>query len=273
MSTPNPSTPPSSRLSGTLRGLVYFAIAVFVLGIGAFVWTLRKTAEDAAIMQAAKPHAASRATTQTTPATQQAPLTLDAAEARMAMLEARLADAEQRAATARDDASRAERLLILASARRAVDHGAQLGYLEAMLQREFAQTYPRDVGLIAGGARQPVTLDQLSLELSNLTGSLKTAPGEEGWVGNLMSDLRGLAVVRKSDAPSDAPAKRLERAQRAMARDQVDLAITEVAAMPGAAKARAWLDRARRYVAVHQALDRLEAVTILNPQPQKAPTP
>lgn len=271
MSTSPVPSPTSSRLKGALRGLVYFAIVALVLGIVAFGWTLQKTRQVAELQHVPSATSGRNAKASVSAPPPAAPFTLDAAEARMTMLETRLAEAEQRAKTARDDASRAERLLILAAARRMIDHGAQLGYLEARLQREFAPTYPRDVGLIAAGARQPVTLAQLTQELGAIADALKTAPGEEGWVGGLMTDLRGIAVVRRADAPSDAPAKRLERAQRAIARDQVDLAIREVAAMPGAPKARAWLDRAKRYVAVHGALDRLEAVTILNPQPAPAP--
>lgn len=273
MSIPDSPPPPSSRLSGVVRRLVYFTILLFILGAGAIFWTLQRTTGVGNSTGPALGTMESRPGVGAPASPSKAPLTLDAAEARMALLEARLAEAEERAAQARDDASRAERLLILVSVRRAVDQGMQLGYLEAMLQRGFGQTYPRDVGLITGAAKQPVTREQLTQELSSLAGGLKTAPGDEGMMGSLLSDLRGIAVVRRADAPSDAPAKRLERAEQALARDQVNLALREVAAMPGAPKARAWLDRGRRYVAVRAALDRLEAVTILNPQAAGLPAP
>ncbi|MEY3906228.1 MAG: hypothetical protein RIR59_1051 [Pseudomonadota bacterium] len=265
--------PSASRLTGSLKGLVYFAVAAFVAGMAILAWTLLRSQPGDSLSPTAPSVLPAPAASSSGPAvTPKAPLTLGEAELRMAALEARLAEADRMSGKALDDARRAERLLILVATRRAVDRGLALTYLESLLDQQFGRVYPRDVAQIIAHARQPVTLDQLTEELGLIRADLTLPPGSGGWIDTVVNDLRGLATVRRADQPSEAPAKKLERARRAMARDQVDIAVKEIAALPGAPKAQDWLTKARRYVAVRAALDRLEAATLLNPQPE-APAP
>lgn len=256
---------PAPARTRAIRGLVVSAIALFLLGLAVIGWTVvRSKPEDAPVptpAPAPSPQAASR------PAP--SPLSPADTATRIATIESRLAEADRLSARSLADAAKAERLLILLSTRRAIDRGQPLGYLESALAQQFGGTYPGDVTLIVDHARRPVRLDILADELAMLEPALLTRAGEEGWLAGVLSNVRTLAVVRKADQPSDIPAKKLERARRALVRDDVDSAVREIATMPGASKAKAWLDKARRYGAAHAALDRLEAATILNPQPPR----
>jgi len=58
------------------------------------------------------------------------------------------------------------------------------------------------------------------------------------------------------------PNDRLARAHRALDAGQVEAALAEVAHMPGAASADAWIKAARSYVGARQALDLLETAAV-----------
>ncbi|MFM7028702.1 MAG: hypothetical protein ACKOXK_08520 [Chakrabartia sp.] len=257
----------SPRTSRAIRGLVLAAVMIFLLGAATLCWSLwRGPTEPQLVPDPQIPASPEPAQTAPLPPAPR-PITLSEAEARMAALEARLAEAERRAATAKDNASRAERLLILTSIRHNLDRGLPLGFLEGLLQRQFGEVYGQDVMVVATGARQPVTLSQLVEEFKAIQPGLGLAPDHSGWADSVAAELRDLVVIRRSGTPSESPARRIARAEQALARDRVDLALGDVLALPGAPKARAWTDKARRYVAVRAALDRLEATTLLNPQP------
>jgi uncharacterized coiled-coil protein SlyX len=252
----------SARPAQAIRGLVRGAVVLFLMAAAALVWFFwRERPETAPAPFPAQPAAVLPVAASPNGAI--TPFSLSVAEARMAALEARLAEAERRAASAKADASRAERLLILTSVRRAVDQGLPLGYLEGLLQMQFGTAAPSDVALIITGARQPVTLAQLNQGLAEAQLSLASPQGN--LMDSVMQGLQGLVVVRRTDAPSEAPAHKFARATQAMAQERVDLAIREVATMPGAVKARGWLNQARRYVAIRAALSRLEAAALLTP--------
>src|SRR3546814_16914803 len=72
------------------------------------------------------------------------------------------------AASASGNATRAEGLLIAFAARRALDRGLSLGYLEAQLRLRFGDDQPTAVKTIIDTARAPITLDQLRRELHAL---------------------------------------------------------------------------------------------------------
>lgn len=259
-----PTAPARTR---AIRGLVISAIVLFVLGIAVIGWTLLRSKPEEAVPPALAPAPALLPDATSRPTT--SPLSPADTATRIATIESRLAAADRMSNQALADAAKAERLLILLSTRRAIDRGQPLAYLEPALAQQFGGAYPGDVTLIVDHARRPVRLDALADELALLEPTLITRAGEEGWLSGILSNVRTLAVVRKADQPSDVPAKKLERARRALVRDDVELAVREIATMPGASKAKAWLEKARRYVAVHAALDRLEAATILSQQPQK----
>ncbi|AHE56786.1 hypothetical protein [Sphingomonas sanxanigenens] len=191
------------------------------------------------------------------------PLTIDT---RVADLESRLSNIDGHAREAAGNATRAEGLLIAFAARRALDRGMQLGYLEAQLRERFGPTQPRAVAMIVAASRMPVTLDDLRAGLDDAAPELLGGAADEGWWDGFRRELSNLVVVRRNDAPSPAPGERLARAKRRLEGGRVDAALAEVARMPGREKARAWIAAARRYDEARQALDTIETAAITEPR-------
>ena len=159
------------------------------------------------------------------------------------------------------------------AARRAIDRGVALGFLERMLQQRFPGQ-PRAVGAIIAAARQPVTLTQLQADLDALGPQLMGAPPNQSWWGAFRDELGSLIVVRRTETPSAEPSQRLERAKRWLQAGEVATAIAEVQRMPGHDYAADWVLRARRYALAHQALDIIETAALLEPHaPAPAPQP
>lgn len=161
------------------------------------------------------------------------------------------------------DADRAEGLLVAFAARRSIDRGQPLGYLEKLLHQHFGADQPQAVAMIVGAAQKPVTLLKLQNDYAALSPSLVTPGPGEGWWTGVRRELGNLFVVRKVQTPSMEPAEQLARATRALDQGAVDAAMTEVMRMPGAARANPWMGEARRYVLAHNALDRIEAAALL----------
>lgn len=198
------------------------------------------------------------------------PVTIDA---RIADLESRLSNIDGRAQAAAGNASRAEGVLVAFAARRALDRGMQLGYLESQLRERFGNSQPRAVAMIVAASRMPVTLDDLRAGLDDASPELLGGSADEGWWDTFRRELSNLVVVRRHDAPSPAPADRLARARKRLEGGRVDAALAEVARMPGREKARAWVAAARRYDEARQALDIIEAAAITEPRPVPVPPP
>ena len=196
------------------------------------------------------------------------PITIDA---RIADLEARLSGIDVRVQAAAGNASRAEGLLIAFAARRALDRGMQLGYLEAQLRERFGATQPHAVAVIINAARAPVTLDDLRMTLDQAGPDLVGGGPDEGWWDAIRREASDLVVVRRKSAPSPAPGERLARAKQQLIGDHVDVALAEVARMPGRDKAGAWIAAARRYIESRQALDIIETAAIVEARDVPAP--
>lgn len=179
----------------------------------------------------------------------------------LAALEARTASITADALAAGGQAGRAEALLVAAAARRAIEGGEPLGYLEAQLRARFALVQPHAVEVVIAAAERPVTREDLRLGLENLAPTLATGAGE-GWFASLRRELGSLVVLREAGTPSPLPADRLARARRLLDGGQVEAARAEVTRMPGAASAANWLDAARGYVVTRHALDALDTVAL-----------
>jgi len=200
-----------------------------------------------------------------------APVGDSALDQRVATIESRLDQIDARAAAASGDADRAEGLLIAFAARRALDRGQPLGYLEGMLRERFGGSDAVAVAQIIAASQRPVTLAQLQDGLQALRPTL-VAPGpDQGVWQSFRHELSTLFVVRRADEPSNIPADRLSRAEHALEQGQVDTAAAEVARMPGQASATSWLAQARRYVTGRNALDRIETDALLKPAAKPAP--
>ncbi|HYD13411.1 MAG TPA: hypothetical protein VEC11_11250, partial [Allosphingosinicella sp.] len=161
-------------------------------------------------------------------------------------------------------ADRTEALVAVIAARRAIDRGVALGFLERVLQLRFPNQ-PQAVGAIIAAARQPVTLAQLQSELEALGPQLMGAPPNQSWWGAFRDEIGSLIVVRRADTPSAEPSQRLDRARRWLQAGEVTAAIAEVQRMPGQEYGAAWVTRAGRYALAHRALDAIENAALLEP--------
>jgi hypothetical protein len=185
---------------------------------------------------------------------------------RISLLEDRLARISSSADGASGNAAKAEALLLALAARRTLDRGLPLGVLEAQLRLRFGETQPVAVNAIIAAGRSPMTEDELTAQLAALRGQLDMAP-DASILDRIRGGIDSLIVIRPNDAPSPNPANRYERAQQALERGRIDLAIAEIEAMPGAAAptVAAWLSRARRRNDAARALDLIESAAILEP--------
>jgi hypothetical protein len=239
------------------------ALIAFLGGLGLMGWALTSWAPARQlVLGEAEPQAtpATRVTPQPLPSTAETARL----EARLQSLEAQLARTPESGPSA-GPSSRAEALLTAFAARRAVDRGLALGYLEASLQQHFGLSQPRAVGMVIAAARRPITIDQLKDGLIALGPKLVTSPADVGVVDRIRDSLSSLIIVRQAGRPSTLPADRLMRAQRLLDGGRVDLALIEVARLPGAARANEWMRDARQMVETHRALDLLEAAAIMQP--------
>lgn len=184
--------------------------------------------------------------------------------ARVAALEQRLARISLAAQAASYNANRAEAIMTAFAARRALDAGRPLGYVEAALRARFGDAQPKAVATIVNAAAEPVTLADLRLGLDDI--SLQSGRVEQGWWSSFLREVRGAAVLRRAGTPSPAPEMRLMRARRAIDAGQVDVAIEAMEAIDQQPAITDWLQLARRWNEAHRALDVIEAAAILEPR-------
>lgn len=195
-----------------------------------------------------------------------APSTERELSTRVADLENRLSRINVQAQLAGGNAARAEGLLIAFAARRALDRGSSLGYLESQLQTRFGTAQPNAVATIIQAGRDPVTMDELRGELAEIGPSLTVSAADEGMLGSIQRELGELFILRREGTLSPAPAMRLERAQRFLESGRVEAALAEVRRLPGSDKGQQWIARARRYAEARTALDLIETAAILEPR-------
>ena len=186
----------------------------------------------------------------------------NAVDTRISDLEGRMARIDLRAAAAAENATRAEGLLIAFAARRALDRGVALGYIEGELRGRFGATQPRAVAAIIAGAQQPVTIEGLHQELTAIAPDLVGGGANESWWASTRRTLGGLIVVRKQGTESPAADDRVQRAQLRLEGGQVESALAEIARLPAREKATDWMTKARRYIEAHRALDIIEAAAL-----------
>jgi len=194
---------------------------------------------------------------------------------RVASLEDQVARIEGQARSAAGDADRAEGMLIAFAARRALDRGIGLGYLEGLLRDRFGAGHPQEVATVIATSRQPVTLQALQDELQQIGPQLAGGGPKQSWWSAVRAELATLIIIRKSDTPSPEPQVRLDTISRLIDAGQVSHARAEVERMPGQGSASKWLADARRYVAARNALDTIESAALLGTQPpgRAAPAP
>lgn len=191
--------------------------------------------------------------------------------AKVAMLEQRLAELNQQAIAASGNATHAESLLLAFAARRALERGQPLGWIEGQLRARFGTTQGAAVDKVIAAGASPVTLGQLGEQFELLAPTLAGGRADEGTWDWLSREVSDLFVIRHDDSPSPAPERRLERARAFLAGGKVEAAVAEVEKMPSHDAATDWLTRARDYMTAQRALDQLEAAALMGAQPVSAP--
>lgn len=268
---------PPVRKSGSGKMLLLGALLAFAAGAGGVGWLawqdgydfgLGPTKESPAVSAPAAPAQGLPAMSASSQAILPQ-LATSGIQARIDQLEDRLTRLDVQAQAASGNAARAEGLLVALAARRAVERGAPLGYLEGQLKLRFSDAQPRAVATIIEAAAKPVTLDQLVGDLDALEPVLADRPvNETGWQ-KFQREVSGLFVIKKEEAPSSRPQDRIDRARLLLRLGRVDEAADEIARLPGAAAATKWTEAARRYGAVQQALDLMETSALLEPREMK----
>ena len=186
-----------------------------------------------------------------------------ALSAQLASLEARTTAVDRDSRNAASNAGRAEAMLTAFAARRALDRGLVLGYIEGLLRTRFGASQPREVATLIAAGQTPVTIADLRLGLDAIAPDLATGTTKDGWWAGLQRELAGLIVLHRDTSPSPRPADRLARARQSLDAGQVEAALIEVSRLPGAPSATAWTGAARRFVDARRALDTLETAALL----------
>jgi hypothetical protein len=272
-------------------GIVALPLLAFLLGIAAMAWLLTRwdaaaellgirpaapvTAAQPIVGPVADPLAAPAPAVRQPQGPEPQRFIIDPETTRrVALLERRVGDIDNQTRAAAGNANRAEGLLIALAARRALDRGVGLGYLEGLLQMRFGASQRQAVATIITASRQPVTLEKLRTGLQDVGPELTGGGPDQNWWTALKTELSGLVTVRRAGTTSTIPSDRLRRATRSLEAGDVDVALLEVLRLPGREKAGAWINDARRYVAARRALDAIETAALLEPHaPQSAPAP
>ena len=186
-----------------------------------------------------------------------------APSAQIATLENRVAQVENATQRAAGSAGRADALVIAFAARRAIDRGVALGYLENLLAARFGPQHQAAVATIITSSHQPVRLNELISEYQALAPELRRGGPQDSWWSNTKRELGSLIQVHRSSRPPASPEARYNRALQMLSSGDADQALAETMRLPGAARASAWTAKARRYVAVHRALDEIESAALM----------
>jgi len=185
------------------------------------------------------------------------------AQQKIAVLEQRVAQLESATQHIEGSAGRSDALVIAFAARRAIERGQALGYLEPLLIDRFANQHQRAVATVITAAHQPVPLEDLINGYERLGPELRRGGPEDSWWSNLRRELGSVIEVHRADRPAASLDSRFERARRQLAAGDVDNALAETMRMPGAQQAQSWIGQARRYIATQRALDELESAALL----------
>jgi len=243
-------------------------LVLIIVGAGAAAWSLARYPQAARVLgvtQGPPPQAAMtpKPVVMNAP---QAPTQMsndpeDAAK--IATLEQRVARVENATQRAEGFAGRADALVVAFAARRAIDRGVALGYLENLLTDRFGAQHPAAVATVITASHQPVRLNDLIAEYDSLGTQLRQGGPQDSWWTNFRRELGSLVEIHPADRPAANPDARYRRASQRLASGDVDQALAETMRLPGAARAGGWVTKARRYVAAHRALDEIESAALL----------
>jgi len=267
-------------MNGTRTGMgwgarLLVALVLIIVGAAAAVWALghyQPAARFLGIVPAQQPVVLTPKPVvmnpQPPPAVQPSPTSTADAQ-KIADLENRVAAVESATQRAEGSAGRADALVIAFAARRAIDRGVALGYLENLLVDRFSAQHRAAVATVITASREPVRLDDLISEYESLGPDLRRGGPQDSWWTNLKRELGDLVEVHSVERPATNPEAEYERARERLASGNVDQALAETMRLPGAARAEDWIAKARRYIAAHRALDEIESAALM-PGPNPA---
>ena len=233
----------SSRKGPSVRPVLAAVLASFLLGGAVAGYAVYKMQDrEPEVVQlpppsnAGEPSADPSASPTPTPsatASQAAEQAVARVEEQQGGIDQRLAAAEQRlsrldlqAQAAAGNAARAEGLLIAFATRRALEKGAELGFLADQLRLRFGDAMPNAVDTLIRTSRNPITLDALIARLEGLAPRL-AEPSQSGGFERFQEELSQLFIIRSESAPSPQPARRLERARLFLESGRTEAAIAE----------------------------------------------
>jgi hypothetical protein len=256
-------------MNGTRNGMgwgarLLIALVFILLGAGAAIWSLAHYPPAARVLGVAPP-APQPVVTAPKPAPQPAPSapTTAADNARISALEQRLSQVENATQRAEGFAGRADALVVAFAARRAIDRGVALGFLENLLVDRFGAQHQAAVATIITASHQPVRLEELRSEYEALGPQLRRGGPEDSWWTSFKRELGSMVELHRADRPAGNPEARYSRALQRLSTGDVDQALAETMRLPGAPRASDWIAKARRYVAAHRALDEIESAALL----------
>ena len=183
----------------------------------------------------------------------------------LASLENRVDAVENATERAEGSAGRADALVIAFAARRAIDRGVALGYLESLLVNRFGAQQRAAVATIITASHQPVRLDDLVSEYEALGPELRRGGPQDSWWTNLKREMGSIVELHSAARPAGNPEARYERALQRLELGNVDEALAETMRLPGASRAGDWIGKARRYILAHRALDQIESAALMPP--------
>lgn len=264
-------TATTSRRSLSWSARLLIGLVLILAGAAVAVWALAQYPPAARFLGIAAPVAVAAPQRLVAPSRAMTPpvtaAKADLAEAgRVAELEARLKRLENATAQVRGSAGRADALVVAFATRRAIDRGVALGYLETLLIERFGEQHRRAVATIITASHRPVRLADLAAEYETLGPALRSGGPQENWWDGFRRSLGSLVEIHHAERPPVNAEARYNRAVERLSSGDVDQALAETMRMPGAARAGPWIDKARRYIAVHRALDEIESGALLIPK-------
>ena len=255
------------RRSMGWSGRLLIGATLIVLGAAAATWGLARYEPAARFLGVASSSPPAMLTPRPVVMNPQSPAPpptrVEPVNERILELETRLSRVENATERAEGSAGRADALVVAFAARRAIDRGVALGFLENLLVERFGPGHRQAVATIITASRQPVRLNDLIAEYTALGPELRRGGPQESWWSNLRTELASLIEVHRAERPSTNPDARYNRALQRLSSGEVDQALAETMRLPGASRASGWIGKARRYIAAHRALDELESAALL----------
>ena len=153
------------------------ALVLIIVGAGAAIWSLAHYPPAARVLGVvpAVPQPAITAPKPAVAPPSPAATPVAADNARVAELEQRLSAVENATQRAEGFAGRADALVVAFAARRAIDRGVALGFLENLLVDRFGAQHQAAVATIVTASHQPVRLEDLTSEYESLAPQLRRA--------------------------------------------------------------------------------------------------